>query len=59
MVVMLQNEAKGHSVALRTDLFEGLPKVMADRVQLQQVLMNLMLNGIEATQDAGGGRTQH
>jgi predicted ATPase/signal transduction histidine kinase len=54
MVVMLQNEAKGHSVALRTDLFEGLPRVMADRVQLQQVLMNLMLNGIEATQDAGG-----
>src|SRR5246127_3416874 len=45
MVVMLQNEAKGHSVALCTDLFEGLPRVMADRVQLQQVLMNLMLNG--------------
>jgi signal transduction histidine kinase len=54
MVVMLQNEAKEHSVALRTDLFEGLPNVMADRVQLQQVLMNLMLNGIEAMQDTIG-----
>jgi len=54
MVVMLQTEAKGHSVALRTDLFEGLPKVMADRVQLQQVLMNLMLNGIEAMQGTAG-----
>jgi signal transduction histidine kinase len=54
MVVMLQNEAKGHSVALRTDLAEGLPTVMADRVQLQQALMNLMLNGIEAMQDSSG-----
>jgi predicted ATPase/signal transduction histidine kinase len=54
MVVMLQNEAKEHSVALCTDLFEGLPSVMADRVQLQQVLMNLMLNGIEAMQDTVG-----
>jgi signal transduction histidine kinase len=54
MVVMLQTEAKGHSVALRTDLLEGLPKVMADRVQLQQVLMNLMLNGIEAMQGTAG-----
>ena len=48
MVVMLQNEANRHSVTIRTDLTEGLPKVMADRVQLQQALMNLMLNGIEA-----------
>jgi predicted ATPase/signal transduction histidine kinase len=54
MVVMLQNETKERSVALCTDLFEGLPSVMADRVQLQQVLMNLMLNGIEAMQDTVG-----
>jgi len=32
-----------------------LPKIMADRVQLQQVLMNLMLNGIEAMKDIGNG----
>ena len=54
MVVMLQNEANRHSVTIRTDLAEGLPKVMADRVQLQQVLMNLMLNGIEAMRDTSG-----
>jgi PAS domain S-box-containing protein len=54
MVVMLQNEANRHSVTIRTDLAEGLPKVMADRVQLQQVLLNLMLNGIEAIQDTIG-----
>jgi signal transduction histidine kinase len=54
MVSMLQNEANRHSVAIRTDLGAELPKVMADRVQLQQVLMNLMLNSIEAMRDARG-----
>jgi len=54
MAVMVQNEANRHSVTIRTDLAEGLPKVMADRVQLQQVLMNLMLNGIEAMLDTSG-----
>jgi PAS domain S-box-containing protein len=54
MVIMLRNEANRHSVTMRTELAEGLPKVMADRVQLQQALMNLMLNGIEAMQETGG-----
>jgi signal transduction histidine kinase len=54
MVVMLQNEAIRHSVTMRTDLSEGLPRVMADRVQLQQALMNLMLNGLEAMGDTTG-----
>ena len=54
MIVMLREEANRHSVTTRTDLAEGLPKVMADRVQLQQVLMNLMLNGIEAMRDTTG-----
>jgi PAS domain S-box-containing protein len=54
MVVMLRNDANRHSVAIHTDLTAGLPKVMADRVQLQQALMNLMLNGLEAMQETGG-----
>jgi len=54
MVVILRNEANRVSVTMPTDLAEGLPKVMADRVQLQQVLMNLMLNGIEAMKETGG-----
>src|SRR6201997_4757441 len=54
MAIVLHNEAKRHSVAIRTDLTEGLPTVMADRVQLQQALMNLMLNGIEAMRDTTG-----
>jgi signal transduction histidine kinase len=54
---MLQKEADRHSVTMRTDLIEKLPKVMADRVQLQQALMNLMLNGIEAMGDTTGELT--
>jgi PAS domain S-box-containing protein len=54
MIVMLRDEANRHSVTTRADLAEGLPKVTADRVQLQQVLMNLMLNGIDAMRDTTG-----
>jgi PAS domain S-box-containing protein len=55
MIVLLRSEAIRYSISIRTELAEGLPKVMADRVQLQQVLMNLMLNGIEAMVDMGTG----
>jgi len=51
MIVLLRNEAIRYSISIRTELAENLPKVMADRVQLQQVLMNLMLNGIDAMKD--------
>jgi PAS domain S-box-containing protein len=55
MVVLLRSEASRHSVLILTELSEDLPRVVADRVQLQQVLMNLMLNGIEAMQDTKSG----
>jgi PAS domain S-box-containing protein len=54
MVVLLQHEASRHAVAIRTELAERLPDIVADRVQVQQVLMNLMLNGIEAMKDGPG-----
>ena len=54
MVIMLQNEANRHSVSMRADLAQGLPTIMADRVQLQQALMKLMLNGIEAMNGTRG-----
>jgi signal transduction histidine kinase/ligand-binding sensor domain-containing protein len=54
MVLMLRNEANRYSVAVVTTLAESLPRIMADRVQLQQVLMNLMLNAIEAMRDTRG-----
>ena len=55
MVVLLRSEASRHSVLILTELSEDLPRAVADRVQLQQVLMNLMLNGIEAMQDTKSG----
>ncbi len=54
MAEMMRDEARGHRVSIRTDLKDELPMTVADRVQLQQVLMNLMLNGIEAMKDTGG-----
>jgi PAS domain S-box-containing protein len=55
MIVLLRNEAARYSISIRSDLAEDLPNVMADRIQLQQVFMNLMLNGIEAMKDIGTG----
>jgi PAS domain S-box-containing protein len=52
MIVVLRGEATQNNILVVTDLAADLPQVMADRVQLQQVLMNLILNGIEAMKDA-------
>jgi PAS domain S-box-containing protein len=57
MLTLLNGEATRYSVAMRTELTTDLPKIMADRVQLQQVFMNLMLNAIEAMKDSGGELT--
>jgi PAS domain S-box-containing protein len=54
MLALLRNEADRRSISLRTELALQLPQIMADRVQLQQVLMNLLLNGIEAITDGPG-----
>jgi PAS domain S-box-containing protein len=48
VVLLVHREVLGHRVTLRTDLAAALPPVLGDRVQLQQVLMNLVLNGIDA-----------
>jgi PAS domain S-box-containing protein len=48
IVTLAQNEVRRNNVALRTELAANLPSVMSDRVQLQQVVLNLILNGIEA-----------
>ena len=57
MTVLLQQEAGAPSISVRTELAESIPDVRADRVQLQQVFMNLMLNAIEAMKDKGGELT--
>jgi PAS domain S-box-containing protein len=56
MVELLRSEATRYSVEMRTELSEDLPQIMADRVQLQQVTMNLIINSIDAMKDVDGTR---
>lgn len=48
VVILTKGEARRNKVTLRTELAANLPSVLGDRVQIQQVVMNLILNGIEA-----------
>ena len=57
MIVLLRDKADRNSISIRTRLDSDLPLITADRVQVQQVLMNLILNGIEAMNDAKGELT--
>jgi PAS domain S-box-containing protein len=54
MVELLRAEGNQYAVSIRTDLVADLPNITADRVQLQQVFMNLILNAIEAMKETGG-----
>jgi C4-dicarboxylate-specific signal transduction histidine kinase len=56
MIVLLRGETTRFSISTRTELAADLPQIMGDRVQLQQVLMNLITNGIEAMKDVDGRR---
>ena len=53
VIALTRTEATNNSVSVRTQLAEGLPRVQGDRVQLQQVLLNLIINAIEAMRDIG------
>jgi PAS domain S-box-containing protein len=57
LLVLLRSEAHRYSIHVCTDLAADLPKATGDRVQIQQVLMNLMLNGIEAMKETSGELT--
>jgi predicted ATPase/signal transduction histidine kinase len=56
MIVLLRGETTRYSISVRTELAADLPQVMGDRVQLQQVLINLMINSIDAMRDVDGAR---
>jgi C4-dicarboxylate-specific signal transduction histidine kinase len=56
MIVFLHSEATRYHIVVGADLSTDLPQVTGDRVQLQQVLMNLMTNGIEAMKNIDGTR---
>jgi len=48
VLALVNGELESHQILLRTEMLDGLPLVMAERVQLQQVLLNLIMNAIEA-----------
>ena len=56
MILLLRGEATRYEISIRTDLAADLPPVLGDRVQLQQVMMNLMINGIDAVKAVDGPR---
>jgi len=56
MIVLLRSEATRNNISVRTELAAELPPILGDRVQLQQVLMNRMLNGIDAMKEVDGTR---
>jgi PAS domain S-box-containing protein len=55
-LTLLRDQAVRNSVSLRTELAGDLPQILGDRVQLQQVMMNLIVNSIEAMKDVDGTR---
>src|SRR5213593_1478246 len=56
MVVLLRREATRYAISVRTELAADLRQVVGDRVQLQQVMMNLIMNGTDAMKDVEGAR---
>src|SRR5882724_5167469 len=56
MIVLLNSEAIRYLTSVTTELAADLPQVMGDRVQLQQVVMNLIMNGIDAMKGVDGTR---
>jgi signal transduction histidine kinase len=50
IIALVQRELISHRVSSRTELAPALPMILGDRVQLQQVIINLVMNGIEAMQ---------
>jgi signal transduction histidine kinase len=55
-VALLRDEVVRYNISVRTDLAADLPRISGDRVQLQQVAMNLIVNSIEAMKDVDGRR---
>jgi C4-dicarboxylate-specific signal transduction histidine kinase len=54
VIGLTHSEAVKHDVSVRTQLAEGLPLIQGDRVQLQQVILNLILNAVQAMSGVSG-----
>jgi len=57
-MALTRGEAVRNGVKVRTELAEGLPLIQADRVQLQQVILNLIINAVEAMSGVGDGQRE-
>lgn len=55
VVSLLSNESSRHRILMSTELAAGLPRVRGDRVQLQQVMVNLIMNAVDATRAISEG----
>jgi PAS domain S-box-containing protein len=55
-IALLRDQAMRHNISIRTELAADLPQIVGDRLQLQQVAMNLIVNSIEAMKDVDGTR---
>jgi C4-dicarboxylate-specific signal transduction histidine kinase len=56
MIMLVRGETARHRIAIRTELAPDTPRVAGDRVQLQQLLANLIMNGIDSMKDVPGAR---
>ena len=56
VIALAQSEVQRNHIALETQLSDDMPLVFADRIQLQQVMLNLMMNAIEAMTQVSGPR---
>jgi signal transduction histidine kinase len=56
MIALLESEATRYDILVRSELAANLPRIAGDRVQLQQVLMNLVMNSIDAMRNVDGAR---
>ena len=54
MITLLHRELVSHRMSLRMELAPALGQVLGDRIQLQQVILNLVINGMEAMQPVDG-----
>ena len=58
VIALTRTEAANNSVSVRTQFAEGLPRVQGDRVQLQQVMLNLIVNAIQSMSGIGDGKRE-
>lgn len=52
-LTFIRHEIESHSIGIATNLARGLPRTMGDRIQLQQVIVNLLINSVQAVETQG------